>query len=426
MLANHRTPANSWGDLHAMVGSLRIGERRLRQLFADRGTDALTAAFGHIQDFAEAFLREQIRALPDGVYHGEDGFDDDGIENHAYRIRLDLIVDGDELIFDFRRSDPQSVGPINAPYVVTLSAALNALLYIIGRDVPVNAGLTRPVHVVATPGSICCVKLPGACVGGQTENQPRVMEMIMGAVLGPILPERAAAASGNTSLNFLFGGTDSRTGEYYAHYHFEANGWGGRAGADGNSAQIVPHANCRNTPVEIFETRWPWIHERYALNADSAGAGQHRGGLGVERVLEVADDVITVSALADRAKTPPWGLFGGAPGSTTRVELRLAGQTEYRSFQEAFDLVSPSKFANIRLRRGDRVRLVSPSGGGYGDPLARDPEAVASDVREGFVSRASARTAYGVVLDRAGGVDIARTSSLRAGMRASRPTSSSL
>lgn len=414
MLTNHRTPENSWGDLHAMLGSLRVGERRLRALFEERGVARLSDAFARIKDFAEAYLREEITKLPDGVYYGEDCFDDDGITDRAYWVRLTVIVAGDELIFDFSQSDEQAIGPINAPYVVTLSASLNGLLYVLGRNIPVNAGLTRAVRVVAPAGTICCVRLPGACVGGQTEYQPRVMEMVLGTILGPLLPEHAAAASGNTSLNFLFGGTHPRTGEYYAHYHFEANGWGGRATTDGNNAQIVPHANCRNTPVEIFETRWPWVHERYALNDDSAGAGRHRGGLGIERVMEVAGEVITVSALADRAKRPPWGLWGGGEGSRTRIDLARAGESEFRSFQEQFGLVSPTKFTNVRLHAGDRVRLVSPSGGGYGDPFERDPALVQADVAQGFVSPDSATRLYGVVMTSDGNVDTDATAERRA------------
>lgn len=413
MLSNHRTPDNSWGDLHAMLGSLRVGERRLRELIEERGVEGLDKAFSHLLDYAEAYLRAEISALPNGVYYGEDCMEDDGISDRPYWIRARVIVDGDELIFDYSDSDEQAVGPINAPYVVTLSASLNGLLYIIAKDVPVNAGIARPIQVVAPAGTITCVRLPGPCVGGQTEFQPRIMELIAGLVLSQILPERASAASGNTSLNFLFGGVDPRTGDYFAHYHFEGMGWGGRATSDGNSAQIVPHANCRNTPVEIFETRWPWVHEEYSLNDDSAGPGKFRGGLGIRRVMEVTSDVITVSALSERMKLKPWGLFGGRSGSCTSLEVQRSGDNGYRTFQETFNLVSPSKFANIRLNKGDKVRITSPSGGGYGDPLDRDPEQVVADVGLRFVSPESAREHYGVVIDSKGGVDPAATEQLR-------------
>lgn len=418
MLANHRTPKDSWGDLHAMYGSLKVGKRRLFQVFEERGVSLVSRVFAEIQDYTEVALREKIRQLPDGVYHGEEWFDDDGITATPYGIRLSLIVDGDEIIFDYSRSDPQATGPINAPYVVTMSASLNALLYMIGRDLPVNAGLNRPVRIVTKAGTICCVQLPGACVGGQTELQPRVMEMIIGKVLGPLLPREAAAASGNTSLNFLFGGLDPRSGDYYAHYHFEATGWGGRIGTDGNNATMPPHANCRNTPVEIFELRWPWIHQQYTLDRGAVGAGRHRGGAGVIRVLEVAADTISVSALADRAGQAPWGLFGGGDGSLTRIEISPAESGEFVSFQEHFGLVSPTKFTNVRLHRGDRVKLTSPSGAGYGPPEEREPALVAADVCDGYVTAGQAASVYLVAVDDKGAVDLAATAVLREGSRA--------
>ena len=417
ILSNHRTPDNSWGDLHAMLGSLRIGERRLRQLFQERGVEPLSQAFSQVIDYAEAHMREEIRQLPDGIYYGEDCMEDDGISDREYWIRLRLIKDGDELIFDYSDSDEQAVGPINAPYVVTLSASLNGLLYVLGRGIPGNAGFVRPIKVVAPAGTITCVKLPGPCVGGQTEFQPRIMELVAGLILSQVLPERAAAASGNTSLNFLFGGVHPRTGDYYAHYHFEGMGWGGRATSDGNNAQIVPHGNCRNTPVEIFETRYPWVHEQYSLNVNTGGPGKHRGGLGIRRVMEVNGDAMTVTALAERMKRHPWGLFGGKPGSLTNLEVKRVIDEDYRSFKEVFRTASSSKFTNIRLQHGDKVRLTSPSGGGYGDPLERDPELVAHDVLEGFVSAESALKDYGVVLDQSGRPDWTATEQRRREMQ---------
>jgi len=413
ILSNHRTPKDSWGDLHAMYGSLKVGKRRLFQLFEERGTELVERVFADIQDYTEAGLRAKIRELPDGVYHADEWFDDDGITARPYGIRLSLIIEGDEIIFDYSRSDRQADGPINAPYVVTMSSSLNALLYMIGRDLPVNAGLNRPVRIVTKAGTICCVRLPGPSVGGQTEFQPRVMEMIIGKVLGPLLPREAAAASGNTSLNFLFGGLDPRTGDYYAHYHFEATGWGGRIDTDGNNATMPPHANCRNTPVEIFELRWPWIHQEYSLDRSAVGAGRHRGGAGVIRIIEVAAETITVSALADRAGQAPWGLFGGGEGSHTKIEISPAGSEEFVSFQDHFGLVSPTKFTNIRLHRGDRVKLTAPSGAGYGPAEERDPEAVARDVRDGYVTRDQAESIYRVAVDGHGLLDTAETAELR-------------
>ncbi|MDP4804385.1 MAG: hydantoinase B/oxoprolinase family protein [Candidatus Nanopelagicales bacterium] len=413
ILANHRTPANSWGDLHAMLGSLYIGERRSRQLIEERGVERIRISFSQLQDFAERHIREEIRALPDGVYCAEDCFDDDGVGSGRYYIRLTMTIDGDRVVFDFTDSDSQAAGAINAPYVVTLSGALNGLLYSIGRRLPVNAGITRAVRVVAKAGTICNVQHPGACVGGQTEYQPKLIEMISSTILAQIGAERAAAGSGNTSLNFLFGGVHPVSKEYFAHYHFEGNGWGGRSATDGNSAQIMPHANCRNTPVEIFETRYPWLHHQYAMNGGTGGIGKYRGGLGVKRDIEVVGDMISVSVLADRGDVPPSGILGGGDGSHTEVLIKRAGNSDFSRFTVSEGAKSATKFVNVRLNRGDTVRLVSPSGGGYGDALQRDPEAVKEDVLDRFITMDQASEDYGVVLTEELDVDQASTEKAR-------------
>jgi N-methylhydantoinase B/oxoprolinase/acetone carboxylase alpha subunit len=224
-----------------------------------------------------------------------------------------------------------------------------------------------------------------------------------------VAPERTSAASGGTSGNFLFGGVHPATGHYYTNYHFEGMGWGGRAETDGNNAQIVPHGNCRNTPVEVFESRYPWITHEYRLNDDAGGAGRTRGGLGINRILEVEADEITVSALCDRSKTSPWGVHGGLDGDRLAYLVKRADSEDFVPFSEAFGTVSDTKFSNVRLERGDQVMLHSPSGGGYGSPIERDPEKVAADVANRFVSRESAFELYGVVLDEEGSVDVEAT-----------------
>ena len=179
----------------------------------------------------------------------------------------------------------------------------------------------------------------------------------------------------------------------------------------------MPHGNCRNTPVEVFESRYPWRHKEYRLNPDTGGPGRTRGGLGVTRVLTVEADEIVVCALCDRSKVAPWGVFGGHDGANTDYRVKQAGEEEFRTFSEAFGTLSDTKFANVRLHRGDEVRLVSPSGGGYGPPLERRPESVAADVREGYVSERSAREVYGVVLGPGGAVDDAGHRRLARGAR---------
>jgi N-methylhydantoinase B/oxoprolinase/acetone carboxylase alpha subunit len=413
MFANHRTPDTTWGDFNAMIGALNIGCERLGALYDEHGAQRIAEGMPALYDYAEAWMRRDIAQLPDGTYSGEDCQEDDGFARAPVYIRCDLTVDGERIVVDYSRSDPQARGAINGPYVVTASATYNGIFQVIGSEAPINAGAFRPIDIIAPPGTVVNVRSPGACVGGQTELQPRLIDIIQGRILSQVVPERCAAACGGTSCNFLFGGVHPRTGDYYTHYNFEGIGWGGRAQSDGNDAQIVPHGNCQNTPVEVFETRFPWRHDEYRLNPDGGGAGRTRGGLGVTRTMTVQADEVVVSALCDRSIVAPWGLQGGYDGQRTAFLVKRAGEPDFERFSEAFGTVSDTKFSNVRLRRGDQVRLRSPSGGGYGPPGERPVEQVLEDVRAGYVSVAAARHDYGVAIDERGNHDDAQTRRLR-------------
>jgi N-methylhydantoinase B/oxoprolinase/acetone carboxylase alpha subunit len=414
VLANHRTPESSWGDFNAMIGSLNVGMRRLTELYDEHGAERILEGVPQLYDYAETWIRREISELPDGRYGAEDSQEDDGFSDRAYTIRVEVTVEGDGMVVDYSESDEQAIGPINAPYLVTASASYSAIFFVIGGEAPINAGAVRAIDIIAPAGTIVNVRHPGPCVGGQTELQPRLIDLVQGLVLSQLTPERSAAACGGTGCNFLFGGFHPRTGSYYTHYNFEGIGWGGRAASDGNNAVCVPNGNCQNTPVEVFETRFPWLHDEYRLNPDAGGAGRSRGGLGITRVMTVEAEEITCSALFDRARHSPWGLFGGGDGERSRLLVRLAGEDAWQSFGEAFGTHSNSKFSNIRLHRGDTIMLRSPGGGGYGSPAERDAALVAEDVREGVVSRERARELYAVAVDGAGAVDEAATAELRA------------
>ena len=417
VMANHRTPRATWGDFHAMLGALNVGERRCHELFARYGAATVLAATRQLIDYSERLMRAEIAAIRDGEYAAEEILEDDGITGDPYVIRVTVVVRGGGVLVDFTRSDPQARGPINATFGVTASATYNAVLQVTGTHIPRNAGCYRPVTIIAPPGSIVNVRYPGPSVGGNTETQPRIVGVILRA-LAAAVPERVMASEGATSCNFLFGGVHPGTGEYYAHYHFEASGWGGRSATDGNSAQNHIHGNCRNTPVEIFETLFPFRVLSYGLNRDSGGAGRRRGGLGTRRDLLVTGGEVTVSMMMDHVKSGALGLFGGATGGLSGVWVRRAGERTLLTFPEAFGVVSPSKFADVVVREGDRVRIDSAGGAGYGEPAERDVELVLADVREGFVSAEAAMREYGVAIrtgtDRLPVVDETETARLRA------------
>ncbi len=293
----------------------------------------------------------------------------------------------DEIVIDLSDSDAQALGPINVTYVATAAAGCTAVLQSIGaRDVPLNKGCFKPIKVIAPPGTVVNPVFPAPSVAGNTEGQPRIISAIQGA-LAKAIPERVGAAEGGSACNLLLGGVHPDTGEYYTHYQLDGGGWGGGRLRDGNSAQCMAHGSTiRATPIEIFESRFPLRTLAYGLRADSGGAGTWRGGLGIRRVFEVTCDEVTVSALFDRMKDGPWGLFGGAAGAPGGIFVRRAGEEDFRTFSEAFGTVSPSKFVNIRLKRGDRILIHSPGGGGYGAPHARAEPALSDDFADGFIS----------------------------------------
>jgi N-methylhydantoinase B/oxoprolinase/acetone carboxylase alpha subunit len=397
VLSNHRTPRATWGDLHAMLGSLRVGERRFLELVGELGLEGTLTVCDELLEHGDRVMRARISSIPDGEFRFEDAMEDDGISAVPLRIRVLVVVDGDEIVVDYTGSDPQARGPVNATFGVTTSATYNALFQLAGAGVPRNAGAYRCATTIAPHGSVVNVAFPGPSVGGNTETQPKLVGMILGA-LADALPEKVMAAEGVTSCNFLFGGHHPATGEPYAHYHFEASGWGGRFTTDGNSAQNHIHGNCDNTPVEVFETRFPLRVRSYGLVQDSGGPGRRRGGLAVRRVIKVTAPEITVSALMDRVKEGAWGLSGGSAGRPAAILVRRRGETELHRFDEVFGTVSPSKFANIVLREGDEVVIESAGGGGYGRPLEREPELVLRDVADGFVSAGRATLDYGVAI----------------------------
>jgi N-methylhydantoinase B/oxoprolinase/acetone carboxylase alpha subunit len=215
------------------------------------------------------------------------------------------------------------------------------------------------------------------------------------------VPERVAASSGGSSSNLLFGGTHPDTGRYYSNYHFDGMGAGGTTLKDGNDAEITRHSNCRNTPVEVFEHRYPLLNLDYAMATDSGGGGRHRGGLATTRTLRVTAPEITFSALFDRSRVPPTGLFGGLPGKGSEILVKRRGDDDFRPFDEVFGVASPTKFTNVVLHEGDELRYRTPGGGGFGQPSERDRDAVRADLLDGYISAEEAERIYGLAPEEA-------------------------
>jgi N-methylhydantoinase B len=340
-------------------------------------------------------MRAEIEAIPDGIYPFRDYIESDGVdEERIYVIEVEVHKFGSHIVIDYAGSSPQAKGPINATLGVATSAAYNAVLHMTDPSIPRNSGCFRPIRVLAPPGTIVNVDYPGPEVGGNTETHPRIVGTILGAMANAV-PNRTMAAEGGTHSNFVFGGVDAETGDYFICYDIAGVGWGGRAFADGNDAVDSINGNCRPTPIEVFETRFPWRVEYLAFDPDSAGGGKFRGGVGYTKQMICLNDELTCSQMTDRHVFAPWGLHGGKPGGLGATLVLKAGTQKWQDVREAYGKKSTSRYSNVRIRKGDRLRLVSPGGGGYGDPKDRDPELIVNDIKQGYLSPTAAERDYG-------------------------------
>jgi len=393
MLANVRTPRHNYGDLRALISAADLGEKRLTNLINKYGEKYFLNIVDSLLTYSEQRMKAEISEIPDGVYEFEDYVDDDGIEDKVFTIKVNAHVEGDTVIIDYEGSSPQARGPINATYGVAVSAAYNAMLNLTDSEIPKNSGCFRPVKVIAKPGTVVNVNHPGPSVGGNTETHPRIAGTIIGA-FSKAIPEKVIASEGGTHLNFVFGGYHEDYDEHYVCYGLEAVGWGARSYTDGNNMCDSINGNCRTTPIEVFETRYPWLVEKFELTPDSGGAGKFRGGLGAEKVLKCNSELITISQMTDRHRIAGYGLFSGKEGGYGATLIQKDGSTEFKDVVEGYNKISPSKYSNIPIHRGDRVKIVTPGGGGYGSPLERDKRLIKQDIEEGFISQESAQLNY--------------------------------
>jgi len=355
VLANVRTPDEREGDLSAQIAANRVAEMRLVATVGRYGRARTLAYARALQDYTARVVGAAIRGIPDGRYEFEDALDDDGFGSGRVAIRAAVTIRADRATVDFTGSAPQVQGSVNANYAMTLSACLYAFRCLVGDDVLYNAGVSRPLTVVAPPGSIVNAQRPSAVAGGNVETSQRITDVVLGA-LGKAVPDRMPAASQGTMNNVTLGGTDPRTGKRFAYYETMGGGMGGRRGLRGLSGVHTHMSNTRNTPVEAIEHYLPVRIRQYALRKGSGGAGEFAGGDGLVREYEMLTET-SVTLLSERRIGAPYGALGGAPGSSGRNTLIRDGREE----------LLPGKI-ELRLQSGDRLRVETPGGGGYGQP----------------------------------------------------------
>jgi N-methylhydantoinase B/oxoprolinase/acetone carboxylase alpha subunit len=358
VLANVRTPEEREGDLTAQLAANRIGERRLVEIIRKYGFPRVSAYMRHLQDYSERIMRRAIRDIPDGDYSFEDRLDDDGVGPKAIRIRVTIRVRGSLAEVDFRGSDGQVKGSVNANFAITLSATMYAFRSIIRGDVPCNSGLLRPIRLLAPEGSVVNARSPAAVAGGNVETSQRITDVLLGA-LARAIPDRIPAASSGTMNNITFGGTHPATGRSFAYYETIGGGMGASPERAGLSGVHTHMTNTRNTPVEALEHYLPVRIRRYSLRRGSGGKGRFDGGDGIVREYEFLAPA-QVNILSERRRFGPYGLAGGAEGKKGKNTLvRKGRKVELRGK------------VSFRVKAGDGIIVETPGGGGYGKVKAR-------------------------------------------------------
>ena len=400
LAANSRVPVSNYGDLNGQLNALDLGVRRLTELLDEHGEETVAAAFDAFTARADALMRSAIGKLPDGVYSFEDYLDNDGITADRLLIALDLTIAGDRMTLDFSRSSAPCAGPLNIAYSTAVACCYVALKHVF-TDVPANAGCLNPITFVIPESTLLAVKPPKP-VGGYTETILRVIGVVFGA-LALADPARATAAPFGT-INALSLAGHRKDGSRWVMFSFFGGGLGGNPETDGLNHANNPISTATIPPVEILEAAYPVMFTQWALRPESAGAGLHRGGLGAVYEIEALTDA-EAFLLGERGVFAPFGVAGGAPAARNRFT--------WQSDEGEKSPPLASKVTDVKIRGGQRVRLETPGGGGWGDPKRRDAEAVARDVRLGYLGRDAARNAYGVALTEDGALDIAATAALR-------------
>lgn len=402
---NVRVPEKTIGDVRAQVAACNIGERCIRQLIERYDPELFAACGDDLIAYTERLMRAEIASWPDGSHSFVDFMDSDGVGGPPVRIQVKASIEGDTFTADFTGTDPQVRGALNSTRSFTCGAVAVCVRCAMREEVPNTAGMFKPLHIITQPGTVVDVVMPGASsMRGVTGF--RMVDTIFGAMAG-LLPDRiAAAGEGGNTLVVIGGQRPDRSP--YIYYELITGTWGARPDSDGNDGLCNPINVASNIPVEQAEAEYPLRIRRYGLVGDTGGAGEHRGGLAVEREWELLEGETHLAIRSDRRDHLPYGLHSGKEGGGSINVLHKGDGVE-----EVLPIM-----ISTTMKGGEVLYHRQPGGGGWGDPLKRAPEAVARDVKNEKVSLQLARDAYGVVLDEATGeVDQAATEAQRKGMR---------
>jgi len=405
---NVRLPVQVQGDLRAQLAACHIAEAQFADLVSKYGAALTKRLMAEVLDHAERLTRAELAKLPDGEWSFEDFIDDDGID-YGKPIRLFVTIrkSGDSMVVDWTGTNPQVKGAINNTLSFTKAASYCAVRSVLPQNIPSNEGVYRAIEVTCPPGTIGNCVLPAACAARGLTGF-RMVDCMFGA-LAMMLPDKVTAAGDGGNTGISFGGYDAHR-KPFVYVDFTCGAWGGSPWADGLDGNSHMMANMASQSIEVTEAEMPLSIIAYEFVTDKAGAGKYRGGVPFRRDYRFLEHEGILQVRSDRRDRRPFGLYGGSPGQPS--ENYLNPDTDSR--------LLPSKL-KMTIRKGDVFRHVLAGGGGWGDPVERDPHAVLRDVRNEFLSAERARSDYGVVIDTATWrVDEGATERLRAEIRDAR------
>ncbi|GGD19408.1 hydantoinase B/oxoprolinase family protein [Aureimonas glaciei] len=367
-LLNARIPEERRGDHFAQIAACRLGVRRVAEIGERYPLALIRDVFDELVERTRLRMRQAIAAVPDGTYSFEDVMDDDGLGTTDIPIRLTITVAGDRAVFDWRGSSPQVRGNINVPINATQAAVAFSLRALLDPEIANNQGILDCCELVTDAGSIVDCRAP-APVAARAHTSQRLIDIIIGA-FSRAIPERAVGASNGANTTAVFSGVDPRSGRDYLYFETLGGGFGGRNDRDGKDGVQVHITNTSNLPIEAIETEYPLRVVSYGFIEDSGGAGRHRGGGGLRRVIQPIDHDCSFNGAGERFANAPWGLFGGEAGRPGRFALGAAGMTE-----RLLDI----KPAGVAVKSDEWIIVETPGSGGYGPPAERSPEDVEAD-----------------------------------------------
>lgn len=400
--SNSRLPGSLYGDLNGQVSALELGDLRLNDLLSEYGENIVTSALVELNHSAAKLMASYISELRDGTYSAEDWLDNDGIIDEPLKIALDLIIKGDQMTLDFSRTSVACDGPVNISYSTCIASCYVALKHIF-REVPANAGVLKPINFVIPSDSLLSVGRPKP-VGGYTETILRVID-VMFQCISQVAPEISNGCAYGT-INALSMSGYRKNGSRWVMFSFFGGGHGGHPEGDGLNHGNAPISTATIPPLEILEAAYPILFTEWALRPDSGGSGKNRGGCGAIYEIELLEEKADAFLFGERGKFGPPGINGGKTGALNKFTYPSALN----------DKTSPpmvSKMVGIHLNKGQRIRLETPGGGGYGSALERDPSLVADDARLGYVTSASALKEYNCVVSEDGVLNVKETNLLR-------------